>query len=161
MNVHCRGVALGCVLALGLVACDASKQAIRDPSPPEDPITGLLSKGIAQLDTNINALSKRMNDVQQASARTDATLQELQALDLSGWQLHKQQWVLQRNHLILARDLIQQASTSGSEKGPLLDQWRRHRQDYMQAIEELRQQRHDLERNHLEVEGRLIERRLQ
>ena len=64
-------------------------------------------------------------------------------------------------HLILARDLIQQTATNGSEKGQLLDRWHKHRQEYAQALEELRQQRQKLEMKHLEVEGRLIERRLQ
>ena len=161
MRVHKLWVIVGCMVTLGLVGCEGPKQTIRDPSPLEDPVISLLSKGIAQLDMNINALSKRMDDVQKASVRTDATLQELQALDLSGWQLHRQQWVLQRNHLVLARDLIQQTATNGSEKGQMLDRWHKHRQDYVQALEELRQQRQELERMHLEVEGRLIERRLQ
>lgn len=161
MQVHNLWVVLGCVLALNLVGCDGSKQSIRDPRPPEDPVINLLSKGIAQLDANINTLSKRMNNARQASTHTDPALQELQALDLSGWQLHQQQWVLQRNHLVLARDLIQQTSTSGREKGPLLDQWRKHRQEYAQALEELREQRQEMERKHLEVEGRLIEGRMQ
>lgn len=161
MLVHKLWIILGCMLTLGLVGCEGSKQAIREPPSPGDPVMSLLNKGIAQLDMNINALSKRMNDVQQASPRTDPALQELQALDLSGWQLHRQQWVLQRNHLTVARDLIQQTSVSGSEKGPLLDQWRKHRQKYAQALEELREQRQDMEKKHLEVEGRLIEGRLQ
>ena len=161
MRVHELWVILGCILTLSLFGCEGPKQTIREPSPLEDPVMSLLNKGIAQLDMNINALSKRMNDVQKASVRTDVTLQELQALDLSGWQLHQQQWALQRNHLILARDLIQQTSTGGSEQAPLLDQWRKHRQEYAQALEELRQQRQELERKHLEVESRLIERRLQ
>ena len=160
MRVQKLWVILGCMMMLGLVGCEGPKQTIRDPGSLEDPVTSLLSKGIAHLDMNINALSKRMDDVQKASARTDPALQELQALDLSGWQLHQQQWVLQRNHLILARDLIQQTK-SESGKGPLLDQWRKHRQEYARALEELRQQRQELERKHLEVEGRLIERRLQ
>jgi uncharacterized protein YukE len=160
MRVHKLSL-VACMLTLGLVGCEGPKQTIRDPNPGEDLVKSLLSKGIAQLDMNINALSKRMDDVQKASVRTDATLQELQALDLSGWQLHRQQWVLQRDHLVLARDLIQQTSTSGSKKGQLLDRWHQHRQDYAQALEELRQQRQDLERKHLEVEGRLIEHRLQ
>jgi uncharacterized protein YukE len=160
MRVHKLSL-VACMLTLSLVGCNGSKETIPDPSALEDPVMSLLSKGIAQLDMNINALSKRMDDVQKASVRTDATLQELQALDLSGWQLHRQQWVLQRDHLVLARDVIQQTSTSGSKKGQLLDRWHQHRQDYAQALEELRQQRQDLERKHLEVEGRLIEHRLQ
>jgi hypothetical protein len=161
MRVQKLWVILGCMVTLGLVGCEGSKQTIRDSGSREEPVTSLLSKGIAQLDMNINALSKRMDDVQKASTRTDPALQELQALDLSGWQLHSQQWILQRNHLILARDLIQQTARSGSEKGQLLQRWHAHRQEYARALEELRQQRQELERKHLEVEGRLIERRLQ
>ena len=161
MRVRSLWVIVGCMWTLSLVACEGSKETLRDPGPGEDPVKSLLSKGITQLDMNINALSKRMDDVQKASVRTDATLQELQALDMSGWQLHRQQWILQRNHLVLARDLIQQAPTSGSERAQLLDRWHKHYEDYAQALDELRQQRQQLEQKHLEVEGRLIERRLQ
>lgn len=151
----------GIVLAMGVAACAGTSQANREAPPPDDPVIGLLSKGITQLNVNIHALSKRMNEVQQASAGTDPVLQELQALDLSGWQLHQQQWVLQRDHLLLARDTLQRAYKSQGEKGLLMDEWRKHRQEYMQAIEDLRQQRQKLENKHLEVEARLVERGLQ
>ena len=102
-----------------------------------------------------------MSDVQQASAGTDPVLQELQALDLSGWQLHEQQWVLQRDHLVFARGILQQASKNPGEKGQLLTQWREQRRDYLKALEDLRHQRQHLEDTHLEVETRLVERGLQ
>jgi len=149
------------VLAMSVAACAGTSRMDREPPPHGDPVIGLLSKGITQLNVNINALSKRMNDVQQAPAGTDPVLQELQALDLSGWQLHQQQWVVQRDHLVLARDILQRASQNQAEKGPLLEQWRRHWQQYVKAVEELRQQRQTLESKHLEVEARLIERGLQ
>lgn len=152
---------VGLVLAMSVSACAGTSQIDREPISPRDPVISLLSKGIAQLNINIDALSKRMSDVQQASAGTDPALRELQALDLSGWQLHQQQWVLQREHLILARELLQKTSKKQGEKGQLLDEWRKHQQGYVQALDELRQQRQSLESQHVEVEARLIERGLQ
>ena len=160
MEVRRQWVLVG-ALAISVASCVGTSQMDPEPVPPDDPVSGLLSKGITQLNSNINALSKRMNDVQQASAGTDPVLQELQALDLSGWQLHQQQWVLQRDHLVMARDALRRASKSQGEKGQLLAQWRQHQQQYMKALEELRQQRHYLESKHLEVEARLVERGLQ
>ena len=152
---------VGLVLAMSAAACAGTSQIDRERVSPHDPVINLLSQGIAQLNINIAALSKRMSDVQQASGGTDPALQELQALDLSGWQLHQQQWVLQREHLILARELLQKTSKNQGEKGQLLDEWRKHQQGYVQALDELRQQRQSLEGQHIEVEARLIERRLQ
>jgi hypothetical protein len=160
MEVRRQWLLVG-ALAISVASCAGTNHIDREPVPPDDPVIGLLSKGITQLNVNINALSKRMNDVQRASAGTDPVLQELQALDLSGWQLHQQQWILQRDHLVLARDILQRAYKSQEDKGALLDQWRRHRQQYVNAVEELRQQRQLLENKHLEVEARLVERGLQ
>lgn len=149
------------VLAISVTACAGAGQTNLKTGTPADPVIGLLNKSILQLDGNIKALSKRMSDVQQASAGTDPTLQELQALDLSGWQLHRQQWVLQRDHLTLARDSLQQTIVQPEQKKQLLDQWRLHQQQYLRTIEELRHQRRDLENKHVEVEARLVERQLQ
>jgi hypothetical protein len=146
---------------MSLAACASTGQVERGQPASGDPVIGLLNKGIMQLNININTLSKRMNDAQQASAGTDPVLQELQALDLSGWQLHRQQWVLQRDHLVLARGVLERARQNQGANGPLLDEWRKHEQDYVRALEDLRQQRLQLETQHVEVENRLIERRLQ
>lgn len=161
MNRRGLWVLVGSVLALGVAACSGTGQIQREFPPPDDPVIGLLSKGITQLNVNINTVSKRMNDVQQASAGTDPALQELQALDLSGWQLHQQQWILQRDHLVLTRDTLQRGQLSQEEKAQVLAQWQQHRRQYVKALEDLRQQRQQLESKHLEVEARLIERRLQ
>ncbi|MEP7152344.1 MAG: hypothetical protein ABI856_11585 [Nitrospira sp.] len=154
-------VMVGAIFAMGIAGCAGTSHLNREPIAPDDPVIGLLSKGITQLTVNINTLSKRMNDVQQMSSGTDPGLQELRALDLSGWQLHQQQWVLQRDHLLLARDTLQQVHKNPGENGRLLDQWRQHWQQYVKSLEELRLQRQSLERKHLEVETRLIEQRLQ
>lgn len=147
-------------LAMSVVACSGTSQVNRKTIAPDDPVIGLLDKGITQLNLNIETLSKRMNDVQQASAGTDPVLRELQALDLSGWQLHRQQWILQRDHLMLARDLLERSKKIQGEKGPLLDEWSKQRLEYIKAMEDLRHQRQYLENKHLEVEARLVERGL-
>lgn len=160
MKVRTHWVVVG-MLVMSVAACTATSQITREPALSDDPVIGLLSKGITQLNVKIDALSKRLNDVQQASTQTDPVLQELRALDLSGWQLHQQQWVLQRDHLVLARNLLQQAYKQPGEKGRLLDEWQKHRLEYVTALEELRHQRQTLENKHVEVEARLVERGLQ
>jgi hypothetical protein len=151
----------GIVLAMSVAACVGASKMAREPVPAGDPVIGLLNKGITHLNVNIDGLAKRMNDVQQASAGTDPALRELQALDLSGWQLHQQQWVLQRDHLVFARDILRQASKNPGEKGQLLTRWREQRIGYLKALEDLRRQRQHLEDAHLDVEARLVERGLQ
>jgi len=160
MKVRRPWVLVG-VLAMGIAACASTSQGEHTTLGPSDPVVDLLTKGITQLNGNINALSKRMTDAQQISARTPPVLQELQALDLSGWQLHQQQWVLQRDHLVLARESLQRASAQPDQKKQLLDQWRQHQQQYVKALQELRQQRQNLENKHLDVESSLIEHGLQ
>lgn len=152
---------IGTILALSAAACVGSGRVQREPDVADDPVIDLLSKGITQLSVNINTVPNRVNDVQQESAGTDPALQELQALDLFGWQLHQQHWVLQRDHLVLTRDTLERVQRSQEEKARLLNQWQLHRRRYAKALEDLRQQRQQLESKHLEVEARLIERRLQ
>lgn len=161
MNGSELWILVGTVLALSAAACVGFGPVQREPDAADDPAIDLLSKGITQLSVNIDRVPKRMNHVQQEPTGTDPALQELQALDLFGWQLHQQHWVLQREHLVLTRDTLEQAQWSQEEKARLLNQWQLHRRRYAKALEDLRQQRQQLESKHLEVEARLIERRLQ
>jgi len=62
---------VGLVLAMSVAACACTSQIDREPVSSRDPLVSLLSKGIAQLNINIDALSNRMSDVRKASARTD------------------------------------------------------------------------------------------
>ncbi|MDC8449249.1 MAG: hypothetical protein LV473_12940 [Nitrospira sp.] len=161
MNRHGLTILVGSVIAISVAACADTGQIQGERTPSDDPVIDLLSKGITQLNVNIDRVSKRMNDVRQASAGTDSALQELQALDLSGWELQQRQWIVQRNHLILTRDTLQRVQLNRDEKAQVLAQWQQHRRQYVKAMEDLRQQRHRLESKHLEVEAWLIERGLQ
>lgn len=64
----------GFVFVMSVAACADPSQIDREHVSPGDPVIGLLRKGIAQLNVNINPLSRRMNDVQQTSADTDRVL---------------------------------------------------------------------------------------
>lgn len=161
MNRRGLWMLIGTVFAIGVAACAGPGPVHRELAAPDDPVIGLLSKSITQLNVNINTVSKRMHDIQQTSAGTDPALQDLRALDLSGWHLHQRQLVLQRDHLVLTRDTLQRAQESQEEKAQLLNQWQQQRWQYVKALEDLRRERHELESRHLEVEARLIERRFQ
>ncbi|HEU4683443.1 MAG TPA: hypothetical protein VFS39_02950 [Nitrospira sp.] len=151
---------IGVMLVITVAACSSTASIDRGRPSSVDPFLSLLNKGITQLDININGLSKRLNDVQQIPSGTNPLLRELQALNVSGWQLHQQQWVVQRDHLVLARNLLQQAGNDHGARAELLERWRRHVQEYGKAIEDLRRQRQDLEQQHADLEARLTEQTL-
>jgi len=122
-----------------------------------DPVVGMLDKGLTQLDTNLKGLSRRIVDMQQMPETEDPTLRELRALDLSGWQLHQRQWLLQRDHLRFAKEQLSRVLEHPDEKSALLEKWTSHEGHYERLMDDLRQQRQTLERTRFEVEARLIE----
>ncbi|MEW6544550.1 MAG: hypothetical protein AB1411_13195 [Nitrospirota bacterium] len=81
---------------------------------------------IAQLTASIEGLDKRMPDLERPPDRAGSTFNDLQALDLSAWRLRRQQWVLQRDHLELARELLRQAAESPDQRARLGEQWADH-----------------------------------
>lgn len=150
-----------CIVTLVMgTGCAGPTTGTRNTISSEDPALGLLSKRITQLTVNLNGLPKRMSEAPPMPAESDATLQQLRELDFSGWQLHQKQWGLQRDHLVFARDQLEKAQKNPGDKPQLLNTWRQRQQEYQAALEEIHQQRQQLERQHLEAEARLIERRL-
>lgn len=150
-----------CIVTLVMgTGCAGPTTGTRDTTSSGDPALGLLSKRITQLTVNLNGLSKRMSEAPPMPAESDATLQELRELDLSGWQLHQKQWGLQRDHLVFARDQVEKAKQNPGDRSQLLNTWRQRQQEYQAALEEIYQQRQQLEQKHLEAEVQLIERRL-
>jgi hypothetical protein len=148
------------LLIIGFAGCATPAGQGRATADAPDPVLGMLDKGLTQITASIHALSQRITALQQVSDTTDPILRELRALDLSGWQLHQQQWLLQRDHLQFAKTQLRQADEHPQGKPRLLTQWSEHELQYERALEELRQQRHALERERFQVEARLIERSL-
>ncbi len=149
------------VLFAGATACAGPTGGERKADSSGDPALGLINRDIMRLSVNIEGIKKRMADMQALPEASDPTLRELRALDLSSSQLHQQQWVLQRDHLLFAKEQLKRASENQAGKQQLLDEWRQREQQYEQAVEDLRQQRLALERKRVQVEGQLVERSLQ
>jgi hypothetical protein len=141
-----------------IMGCAGSPSAEGKAAPATDPVPGILNRGLVQLDININGLNKRIAELEKLPDTADPILQELRALDLSGWQLHRQQWTLQRDHLKFARDQVQRAHDNPTERPQLLQQWTVHEQQYERALDDLRQQRFALEQKRFQVEAQLVER---
>ena len=123
-----------------------------------DPIVNMLHSGILDLEGNVDELNRRIAELQQLPLAPDPTVQELRALDLSGWQLHQQQWLMQRERLVFAVKQIQRAQEHPSENAELWTQWTARQPQFAAVLEDLRAQRHGLERKRIEVESQLLQR---
>lgn len=119
-----------------------------------------LEEGIAQLTASIDGLDRRMAARRESPALPEDGLEELETLDYAAWQLRRQQWVLQREHLVLARKLLGQAHASPADKTRFVEQWNAHAREHMALLEDLRQQRQASERKRLQLEAQVIERAL-
>lgn len=152
------------VLALALPSCASLPASQRDIVEPlqhtPETVMGLIDRHLSQLSRNIDDLNDRMADLKHMPDTPDPTIRDLRALDLAGWQLHQQQWILQREHLQFARMQLQRATDHPNEKAQLQQEWTKHEQEFEAALDDFRQQRHALEKKRLQVEAELIDRYL-
>jgi hypothetical protein len=123
-------------------------------------VLGLLDRHLSQLNTNIEGLGARMADLKRTPDTPDPTIRELRALDLAGWQLHQQQWILQREHLQYARTQLRRATDHPNEKPLIQQEWTKHEHEFEAALDAFRQERQALEKKRLQVEAQLIDRYL-
>jgi hypothetical protein len=143
---------------LALVGCGNGVSALSHERHAVDPVLDMLHRGILDLEENVAELNERIAELQQLPPVPDATVQELRALDLSGWQLHQRQWLVQRERLFFAVHQIQRAQADSSNRPGLWTEWTGRQQEFLNALEDLRAQRHALERKRLAVESELLER---
>jgi hypothetical protein len=118
----------------------------------------MLHRGILDLDENVNELNERIAELQQLPPVSDASVEELRALDLSGWQLHQKQWLVQRERLLFTVHQINLSHAHPSQRSDLWAEWTARQQQFQATFEDLRAQRHALERKRLAVESQLLER---
>ena len=147
-------------LVFGIQSCSTVQKTIDIVQPLEqtpDMAVGMLDKHLVELDRNIAQLNERIADLKHLPDTPDPTIRELRALDLAGWELHQQQWVLQREHLQFARTQLQHVSQSPAEKPRLHEEWTKHEQAFEAAMGDFRQQRHALEQKRLQVEAQFID----
>ncbi|MEX5218846.1 MAG: hypothetical protein AB7G68_07540 [Nitrospiraceae bacterium] len=155
MNIQVQMLA-GLVILI-LVGC-AGAPAIQEERHAADPVLNMLHRGILDLEENVEELNERIAELQQLAPVPDPTVQELRALDLSAWQLHQQQWMAQRERLFFAVHQIEQAEAHPSQRDDLWTQWTERQQQFLATLEDLRAQRHALERKRLTLESQLLQR---
>lgn len=147
-------IGLGLLTALGY-GCSVppvEREGARSP----DPVVEMLHQGILELTGNIDELNRHITELQQMPSDSDPRVLELRALDLSGWQLHLQQWMLQREHLLFSVNQIQRVQAAPREKPTIRTQWTDRQQQFVTALDDLRAQRQMLERKRLDVESQLL-----
>ena len=154
-------IVFGFVLMLVLEAC-AGTRAPQDVVAPRELTTettiGMLDTHLIQLTRNIEGLNDRIADLKNMPDTPDPTVRELRALDVAGWELHEQQWVMQREHLSFARTQLMRVTESPGDKTQLLQEWSKHEEAFETAMEDFRRQRHALEQKRVQVEAQFIER---
>ena len=138
------------------MGCSGPTIATEGPGPA-DPVVEMLHRGILELSGNIDELNRHIMELQQMPAVSDPRVQELRALDLSGWQLHQQQWLLQREHLMFTVNQMQRVRVNPQEKLEIRTQWTTRQQQFATVLDDLRTQRLTLERKRLEVESQVLE----
>ena len=130
--------------------------AERHGHPRPDPVLNMLHRGVIELNESIDELKRDIAELQQLPAVSDPRVQQLQGLDLAAWQLHLQQWTVQRDRLRSAIDFIQQAQAAPQEKAAIGEQWSARQAEFMRTIEELRNQRRALEQQRADLELQVL-----
>ena len=130
----------------------------RHVHPRPDPVLDMLHRAVIELNESIDELKRDIADLQQLPAVSDPQVQQLQALDLAAWQLHLQQWVVQRDRLLSSLNFIQQAQASPQDKAAIGNQWSERQAEYLKVIEELRTQRRTIEQKRSDVESQVLRR---
>ena len=128
----------------------------RTGHPRADPVLNMLHRGVIELNESIDELKRDIADLQQLPAVSDPQLQQLQGLDLAAWQLHLQQWVVQRDRLLSSVTFIEQARAAPQDKAAIGDQWSKRQAEFTKVIEELRTQRRTLEQQRADVESQIL-----
>jgi hypothetical protein len=87
----------------------------------------------------------------------DPRVQELLGLDIVAWQLHLQQWVMQRDHLLYSLASIQRVQATPQDKATVGGEWSSRQADFMKNVGELKTHRRKLEQKRSEMESQVLE----
>lgn len=146
------------IMALGLfitVGC-TGPTVEKGRTQSADPVVGMLHQGIIELNGSIEELTHHLSDLQKMPPVSDPNIQELHALDMAGWELHLQQWILQRDHLVFSVNQIQRVRTDPRAKATIGSQWSDRQEQFIKTLEELAANRQKLERKRVQVETQVI-----
>lgn len=145
---------MGLLTVLGCMQPATRKTA----APPQDPVIARLDQGILELNENLAHLHRHIADLKNTPIPEDPLIRQLRAFDLSAWQVHEQQWQLQLEHLKFISDRVRQAQATPANKSRLREEWIRQQQDYADTLQQLRDARHELERQRFLLESQVVQR---
>ena len=146
------------LVLLTTAACEGGTLLKESRGSKPDPVINMLHEGVLQLNENIEELQGHIADLKQMPIDSDPQVQELLGLDLASWELHLQQWMVQRDNLVSTLDHIQQAQAAPQDKAAIRNQWSEQRAHYLKIIEELRSNRRKMEQKRTDVESQVLER---
>src|SRR6476619_1637991 len=146
------------LVLLTATSCDGGAVVIEPRGPKPDTVITMLHQGVIELNGNIEELQRHIADLKQMPIDSDPRVQELQGLDLASWELHLQQWMVQRDNLVSSLEAIEQAQATPQDKTTIGNQWSERRAHYMKTIEELRSNRRKMEQKRTDVESQVLER---
>jgi hypothetical protein len=150
-----------CVLTIGVAlatvgGCSGPVAKERRAQQP-DPVVDMLHRGVIELNGNIDELQRHIAHLQQMPPISDPRVQELRGLDLASWQLHLQQWVVQRDHLVSSLGLIQRVKAAPPDKSAIGGEWSDRQATFVKTMEELKSNRQKIEQKRIEVESQVLQ----
>ena len=149
------------LMLLTTTACEGGALLKESRGSKPDPVLNMLHEAVIQLNENIEELQGHIADLKQMPIDSDPQVQELLGLDLASWELHLQQWMVQRDNLVSTLDHIQQAQAVQQDKTVIRNQWSEQRAHYLTLIEEFRSNRRKMEQKRTDVESQVLERYFQ
>jgi hypothetical protein len=141
---------------LAATGCNAGSSVKERNARPSDPVIEMLHQAVIELNGNIEELTRHIAHLREMPTVSDPRVQELQGLDLAGWQLHLQQWVVQRDHLVASLDSIQRVQAAPQDKPTIASQWSDRQAQFAKTMDELTAHRQKLEQKRIELESQVL-----
>ena len=154
MTQHALMISL---LLLTVTACDGGAAVKESRGRHPDPVVNMLHQGVIELNESIEELQHHIADLKEMPIPSDPRVQELQGLDLASWQLHLQQWMVQRDRLVSSLKFIERAQAAPQDRAAIGDQWAERQAEFRKTIEELRTHRRSIEQKRTDVESQVLE----
>jgi hypothetical protein len=145
------------LIFLTATACNGDTVVRESGGRHPDPVVTMLHQGVIELNESIEELKHHIDELRQLPIASDPRVQELHGLDLASWELHLQQWMVQRDRLVSSLNAIEQAHAAPQDKAAIGAQWSEGQEAYRRTIEQLRAHRRTIEQKRIDVESQVLE----
>ncbi|MDT3776755.1 hypothetical protein PJI16_04175 [Nitrospira sp. MA-1] len=146
--------ALVLTFTMGIIG---TSMAANEEIHPLPAILSDIERQIAELTINIKKISDRIQFLHEVPDSKDPLIQEVRSLDLRGWELHQEQWKVQRDGLKFTEEILRKVQDHPEEKPEALQAWLDRLKEFKERMNDYRQQRAGIEVLRIETEVKLIE----